>query len=281
MDNMNNMARCILVGISGAFMAATLTSCQIPHPHSGHETIVLSEGVVAVEQGKHVTLSVPEYIYDQQLSRPSPYKFQWYRNGDLIPGATRYRYDLDPVQYTDATQFYCMIYDDGLAETNLTVELSLSVSPSLGKHGLIDGVEAPTTGPLQSGPPSSPVAATNSCIPKCNDYAQFKSAANNSYWWGPAKDNVNCTAVDTSGNILKPLPRGYDAKLVVLEAARNTQTGQWTYANYCSTNEGSNSSVTFPITQGNCYQFILCVMAPSPPAIKIGQPLEVTFTGGW
>jgi hypothetical protein len=110
---------------------------------------------------------------------------------------------------------------------------------------------------------------------------QFKSQANNSVWWGPATTSVKpCVAQDASIEILKTLPTGYDAMLVVIQAQKNA-SGLWTYSNICSTNSGTNSSVTFAVTQGDCYQFLLCVMAPAPPKLKIGQPLEVTFPGGW
>jgi hypothetical protein len=258
-------------------MAAALSSCQSgTHATSGRGNITLNEEMVAVQLNEYVTLSVPDYIRQQQLGDPSKFKFQWYRNDEPIIGETRYIYNLGRAQYSDATYFTCKIYNGDLPDP-LTLKIALSVTLGTKAYGSA-AVEAPTTGPLQSGKPSSPVA-TNSCIPVgCTEYAQFKSQANNSFWWGPATAGLTCTAADTSGQLLK-LPAGYDATLVVIRAQKNGT--EWTYANYCAANHGTDSSVIFTVTKGDCYQFILCVSAPPPPILKIGQPLEVTFTGGW
>ena len=276
------MARYILVGLIGAFMAAALSSCQ-KEGTTPRGSIILNEEIVAVRQDEVVTFTLPDYIRLLQVQHPAQFSFQWCRNGEDIAGQTGYSYSLGKAKETDGIYFSCRITNEDLPEPIiLQVGLSVNLPPKAGQA--VSGkasVATPVTGPLQSGVPSSPVA-TNSCIPeKCIEYAQFKSSANNSYWWGPALNSVTCTAEDTSGQILKSLPPGYDAMLVVIQGQKNA--GLWTYSNYCSTNPGTNSSVIFPVVAGDCYQFILCLTAPPPPppGMKAGQTLEVTFTGGW
>lgn len=195
------------------------------------------------------TASFTVFAEPADLKKDATLKFQWYKNGKPVDGATKPSLVISKASAADVGFYACRVS----LGTSGAVVLSDDATAPGARLMLKVGDNTAVSGAIQQ------VGGSKGCIGTYYGKVTFKNT-NGSTWWTPPVGKTSCTLRDVSG-----YPAPYSPKV---EGVDNI-----TLQNWCGAVQ-----VTFPVNTTHRYQFTTYVCNPLPPPPNGGT---VTIDISW